>query len=565
MPTSTRSLPAFWPRGLPARLTLPSTSLVENLSIAARRYPDKPALVFYDNVVTFSQLLAQATSIAGFLQQRLRVRAQDRVLLFAQNCPQLIAAYHAIHLAGAVVVLVNAMAKTSELRHQAETVGGQIIIAGSELMPQVQPLLGSELDHAVQISYADALADVSLPSVPQSLLAGPKLAPHPSATSWVDAMQAQCTLKQVSTGPDDGALIAFTSGTTGRPKGCFHTHRSVMASTVGSALWRSCLPESVFLGVAPIFHLLGLQAAVNIPTYLGATTVLLSRWDANTAAQCISDYGVTHWSAPPPMLTDLLMAPAATKEALRSLMLVNGGGGPLPESIQTRLRDELEVQLMEGWGMTETAGMGTLNPPHRSKAQCIGIPTFGVEVRLRDPETGKDVERGQTGELVMRGTQLLKSYWGDQEATDAAFAIMDGKPYFRTGDLARQDEEGYFYIVDRLKRMIVVSGYKVWPAEVESRLYQNPAVQEACVFGIPDARTGEQVWAAVVLRQGHCAEVTAQQIIEWCRNDMATYKVPRKIVFLDGLPRLGTGKFDWRILREQMLQQLKFDRVDVQG
>lgn len=553
----TLSLPAFWPRGLPATITPPATTLVENLVIAARRYPTKPALVFYDNVVTFGQMLSQATRIAGFLQKRLRVRAGDRVLLFAQNCPQFIATYHAVHLAGAVVVLVNAMTKTAELRHQAETVGARAIVAASELMPQVQPLLGSVLDHVLQIRYADAIADPANPSLPQSLLGAPDAEPHPLATSWVEAMQSGCALDPVPTGPDDGALIAFTSGTTGKPKGCFHTHGSVMASTVGSALWRGCLPESVFLGLAPVFHLLGLQAAVNIPTYLGATTVLMSRWDANTAVRCVARYGVTHWTAPPPMLTDLLMAPEATKDALRSLKLVNGGGGPLPESIQTRLRDELDVKMMEGWGMTEIAGMGTLNPLDRCKPQCIGIATFGVRLRLRDPETGREVEKGQVGELVMRGAQLLKGYWGDPEATQAAFVDMDGEPYFRTGDLGRQDEDGYFYIVDRLKRMIVVSGYKVWPAEVESRLYQHPSVQEACVFGMPDSRTGEQVWAAVALRPTHRSGNSEQDIMDWCRNEMANYKAPRRIVFVDSIPRLGTGKFDWRVLREQMLKQLQ--------
>lgn len=539
----------FWPRGLPASLTLPETTLVENLVIAARRYPDKPAVVFHDNRTTFGQLLSQAERVAGFLQQRLDVKQGDRVLLFAQNCPQFIAAYHGIHLAGALVVLVNVMLKTEELRYQAQVVGATVMLVAEDLMPQVQLLMGDGLEHVVQIRYADALGG------PDAGVA-PVVSPGPRTTCWNQMMAQNLSPAALQTGPDHGALIAFTSGTTGKPKACLLTHRAIMASTVGSALWRESLSESVFLGVAPMFHMLGLQNAVNVPAYLGATTVLMARWDAPTALRCIAEHGVTHWSAPPPMLVDLLTAAGATKEALRSLKLINGGGGPLPDAIQTRLRDELGVQLVEGWGMTETAGMGLLNPPARAKAQCIGIPTFGVQVRLRDPETGLDVAQGEVGELVVQGTQLLAGYWNDPEGTEQAFVTMDGQRYFRTGDLARQDDDGYYYIVDRLKRMIVVSGYKVWPAELESLMFQHPAVQEACVFGMPEPRKGEEVWASVVLRQAHRDRVEPQALIDWCRERMATYKVPRRIMVVDALPRMGTGKFDWRATKQQVIDLL---------
>lgn len=546
----------FWPRGLPARLTLPETTLAENLIIAARRYPEKPALIFYGNRTTYRQLLSQAEHVAGFLQQRLGVRPGDRVLLLAQNCPQFVAAYHGIHLAGCLVVVVNVMLTTEELRYQAQAVGATVIVASEDLTPQVNPLIGNAIEHVIQLRYTDALGDPNASELPSYLVAQHEPVVSRQIWPWTD-VQAQALQPAVpKISPDEGALIAFTSGTTGKPKGCLLTHRAIMASAVGSAIWRECVPESVFLGVAPLFHLLGLQAAVNVPAYLGATTVLMSRWDASLAVRSIAHHGVTHWNAPPTMLVDLLSSPGATKPSLRSLKLINGGGGPLPDAIQTRLRDELGVQLLEGWGMTETAGMATLNPPARAKPQCIGLPTFGVVVRLRDPDTGKDVARGEVGEIVLQATQLLSGYWNDPQGTEDAFVSMDGQRYFRTGDLARQDEEGYYYIVDRLKRMIVVSGYKVWPAEVESLIFQHPAVQEACVFGMAEPRKGEEVWASVVLRPSQRGHVDAKDLLHWCREHMATYKVPRRIVLVEGLPRMGTGKFDWRSAKQQVIDLL---------
>jgi fatty-acyl-CoA synthase len=249
------------------------------------------------------------------------------------------------------------------------------------------------------------------------------------------------------------------------------------------------------------------------------------------------------------MVVDLLSHPKALEHDVSSLKWIFGGGAAMPEAIAQKLYEACGVRYMEGYGMTETISQTHINPSQNPKKQCLGIPTFDTESLILDPDTFKPLGPGAQGEIVVRGPQLLVGYWKKQKDFNDSWAVVDGKPFFRTGDLGTTDEDGYFFISDRLKRMINASGYKVWPAEVEAKLYKHPAIQECCIIASPDERRGETVKAVVVLKPG--ARATGEQILDWARGEMATYKAPRKIEFTTALPRTGSGKIQWRELQEK--------------
>jgi fatty-acyl-CoA synthase len=302
--------------------------------------------------------------------------------------------------------------------------------------------------------------------------------------------------------------------------------------------------------VAPFFHVTGMQGGMNGPIYNGNTSVLLPRWDRVVAAECVQRYRVGSWTAVPTMIQDFFMNPNIERYDLSSIRKLTGGGAAMPAAVAQRLENR-GIIYYEGYGLTETMAATHINPPGRAKQQCLGIPIYGVDSRVVDPVTLIEVPGGETGEIVTHGPQVFLGYWNRPEQTAKAFLELDGKRFLRTGDLGRADEDGYFFMVDRLKRMINASGFKVWPSEVESLMYQHPAVLEACVIGTSDAHRGETVKALVVLRAESRGRIDEQSLIDWCRQNMAAYKVPRIVVFIDALPKSGSGKIQWRELQER--------------
>ncbi len=397
---------AVWPTRLPRTLTLPETSLWFNLEVSARRYPHKPACVFFGQPLRFADLLAQAEALAGWLQAQ-GVQKGDRVAVFMQNCPQF------------------------------------------------------------------------------------------------------------------------------------------------GALWGCSTSESVSLGAVPMFHITGFVYGCLGPVAGGSTTVIMPRWDRELAGRLIARHQVTHWTCIPTMIIDLFGSPNHASFDLRSLKYLAGGGAAMPQAVAQRLVDEFNITFAEGYGLTETAAPTHSNLPERAKQQCLGMPVIGTDSRIIDPDTLAELPIGETGEIVSSGPQVFKGYWGHPSATQAAFLQLDGKTFFRTGDLGRMDEEGYFFITDRLKRMINASGFKVWPSEVELMLFKCPLVQEACVISSRDAYRGETVKAVVVLRTEARGTARPEDIIAWARQHMAAYKVPRIVEFADALPKSGSGKVMWRLLQEQ--------------
>jgi fatty-acyl-CoA synthase len=257
------------------------------------------------------------------------------------------------------------------------------------------------------------------------------------------------------------------------------------------------------------------------------------------------------------MVIDLFASPNYKNFDLSSLRNIGGGGAAMPHAVAQRLVDEFGLTFAEGYGLTETAAPSHSNPPDRAKLQCLGVPFFGTDARIIDPVTLQEVPAGETGEIIIHGPQVFKGYWRHPEATAAAFIEHDGKTFFRSGDLGRVDDEGYYFITDRLKRMINASGFKVWPSEVELLLFKCPLVQEACIIAARDAYRGETVKAVVVLRSEAQGRTTEQDIIEWARQHMAAYKVPRIVEFVDSLPKSGSGKVMWRLLQDEEAARAK--------
>jgi fatty-acyl-CoA synthase len=550
---------AIWPKRLPHAVIAPETSLWVNLEVSAIRFPDKPAYVFFGRTLSYRELRAQAEAIAGWLQG-VGVAAGDRVAIYLQNCPQYAAAFYGIVRANAVVVPVNPMNRAEELKHYITDPGTRVVICSADLaatVAQAQAELAPEARarHVLVTRYTDAMpegaldpADAPPAAMDAWLRADPPL--PEGCLRWNDVLAMRLSPGPHTAGPDDLAMLPYTSGTTGLPKGCMHTHRTLMHNTVGGQ-WSYAAPESVGLGVVPMFHITGMMYGVLGTVYSGATQVLMPRWDRELAGRLISHHGVTHWTCIPTMVIDLFGSPNYKRFDLSSLRNLSGGGAAMPHAVAQRLQDEFGLTFAEGYGLTETAAPSHANPPERAKLQCLGIPIFGVDSRVVDPQTLQEMPVGEVGEIITRGPMVFTGYWRHPEATRDAFVEFEGKSFFRTGDLGRMDEEGYFFMTDRLKRMINASGYKVWPAEVESLLYRHPAIQEACIIAARDAYRGETVKAVVVLRPEARASTSAADIVAWSREHMAAYKVPKIVEFVEALPKSGSGKVMWRLLQDQ--------------
>ena len=504
-----------WPPDMPRSLRAPRLTLSQAFEASAARFPDKPAAYFNGQSLTYAALRARVDGLAGHLQRRCGVRRGDRVLLDMQNGLDFVIGFLAVLRADAVVVPVSPMNVAGELQHYLRDSEAAVVLTEADLAERFR---GLDLAHLV---------------VPE---AGQAEAPSPPAAQ-----------------PDDLCVMPYTSGSTGQPKGCMHTHATVLHNVVGAAKWKHITPEVVALATAPFFHVTGMVHSFLTAVHAGGTMVIQRRWDPLEAARLVERHRCTHWDNVPTMVVDLLSHPEALRHDVTSLRWIFGGGAAMPEAIAQKLFELCGVRYIEGYGMTETISQTHVNPPQNPKKQCLGIPAFDTEAYVVDPVTRAILPPGEPGEIVVRGPQLLTGYWRNEPAFRASWCEIPGREgrFFCTGDLGRTDEDGYFYISDRLKRMINAAGFKVWPAEVEAAMYQHPAIKECCIIASPDERKGETVKLVAVLKD----PATAEDILGWARTRMAAYKVPRKVEFVDALPRTGSGKLLWRALQEKEFAQ----------
>jgi len=525
---------------LPA-LEQPEQTIDQNLERSAMAFPERDAIIFQGHHLSYASLWQMVERLAGYLQHQLDLKLSEPVLLYMQNSPQFVIAHYAILRAGGVVILANPMSKEKELTYLAKKTGSRIVIAGGELLKNVKGLMANDvLSHTLVVDYRDLAAPEERAALPE-----PLEATFPTH-SFKDACESGPMPCARAYGPDDLSAVPFSSGTTGEPKGCMHTHRTMMATVLSNGHWLNLPDDCVHLATMPFFHVTGLQCTMNVALYFGHTQVILHRWNAERAAHLIESHGVGCWVSISTMLIDLLNDEAALGYDLSSLKVLSGGGAAMPKAVAQKLKERIGKPYIEGYGMSETMAGTHINPPDAPKQQCLGVPIYGVDARVLIPDGLQEQPVNEEGEIVVNAPQVFKGYWDDPEATQAAFVELDGKPFLRTGDIGYRDPEGYFFLVDRLKRMVNVSGFKVWPTEVEAVLYGHPAIKEVCIVGVKDARRGEQVKAHVVLAEG--AELTAEELITWCHANLSAYKCPREVAFDKALPRSDTGKVLWRTL-----------------
>lgn len=537
-----------WPPGLDeAAVRLPRRPITVFLEENADRTPAKPALIFYGCEISFAELNDASDRFAGWLRA-LGLRPGERVAIFLENCPQFAIAYFGALKAGAINVCLNPMHKATELRHEFADSGARVLVTSDQGYAIVEPIrTETGIEHVIVTSYRDYLpAHPALPVPPSFLETAARRA------------GVEDFLRVAANGPqgahpesralDDTALLQYTSGTTGVPKGAELTHGNIVANCELSRLYFGVGPRDVALSVLPWFHISGMELHLNAMAYLGVTQVMLGRFDVETALQAIQRYRCTFTVLIATVNVAIVNYPRTREFDLSSLRVCCSGGAPVPVEIARRWEAVTGHKLIEGYGLSETTAPTHTNLPHRPKYGTVGLPlplTDAKIVSLEDGVTELGVD--QSGELVVRGPQVMKGYWRRPDAT--AEVVRDG--WFHTGDIGRVDAEGYFTIEERKKDLIKASGYSVFPAEVEAMMYRHPAIAEVGVVGAPDAYRGESVAAFVVLKPDAANRITEQELVDWCRREMAVYKAPNRVYFVDALPRTGSGKILKRILREQ--------------
>lgn len=553
---------ANWPQGVPQELPPVRETIWQQLQRQAEQQPDAIGLNFLGSNWTWAQLRDDALAMAGALQ-KLGVSKGDRVILFTQNSPQYIMGFHAVMVCGGVVVPINPMNKAEELPHYIRDSGAKVAIAACDIADELAQATGrmnDGLQHLIVCDWVDVLPDDAqardavVPELWRDWLY--TVPPRPEAAglsvhTWTALLNQRLSPQAVDVAVDDMALLPYTSGTTGLSKGCMHTQATLGHNTAACRAWAETGPSDATLVVVPMFHITGLVVCMLATISAGARIVLLPRWNRVVAAKAIAEQGITHWTNIPTMVIDLLGMPDIDKVNLSSLHYIGGGGAPMPEAVAKRLFEQFGLEYSEGYGLTETAAPSHSNPRGRGKRACLGVPYVGVDARIIDLETLQELPQGETGEIVIHGPQVFKGYWQNPDATRDAFIELDGKTFFRTGDIGRIDDEGYFFISDRLKRMINASGFKVWPAEVEAILHHHPGIHQVCVISAVDEYRGETVKAVVVPRATHRDILSEEEVIAWAKEHMAAYKYPRIVEFVDELPLNASGKLMWRLVQAQ--------------
>jgi long-chain acyl-CoA synthetase len=484
------------------------TNFATELTTAAAEAGDRPAVKLDDVVLNYGLLDAAAQRAAGMLRGK-GVGPGDTVGMQMPNVPYFPIVYFGALRLGAVVVPMNPLLKGREVEYYLSDSGSKVMVAWHDFAAPAQE--GSEA--------AGAECVVAKPGEFEQLLAGS------------DAVE-----EVVERADDDDAVIIYTSGTTGTPKGATLMHSNI---AVGARVARDLVdlgPDGVGLATLPLFHVFGMTSVMNVCLVARGLLTLLPRFEPGKALEIIERDHVTSFAGVPTMYTALLHHPDREKYDVSSLDLCVSGGSAMPVELLHGFDDAFGAKVLEGYGLSETTGMGSFNLPDRErKAGSIGVPVGGTEFRLADDD-GKDVAAGERGEIVMRGPFVMKGYWNKPEAT--ADTIRDG--WFHTGDIGQVDDDGYYFIVDRKKELVIRGGYNVYPREIEEVLYSHPAVREAAVLGVPHDELGEEVAAAVSLKDG--AEATPEEIRDYVKQRVAAYKYPRKVWIADDLPKTSTGK-----------------------
>lgn len=535
---------------IPPTLDYPDVPIVHFLEEAAENYPETLATIFMGATMTYRELNDQVNKFAcGLLS--LGIKRGDRVALLFPNCPQSIIALFAALKLGAIVVQNNPLYVERELKYQVNNSGAETMITLDLKMmyPKIEKIRHETcLKHVIVSSLKEYLPfplSVLYPLAKRKYIA--RVSPH--AIQFQDLMKKGDTLPSVSVESDDVALLQYTGGTTGISKGVMLTHHNLVVNAIQCMSWSVGIEigKERLLAVLPFFHSFGMTVSMNFPIYVAATMILVPRFDTKEILSLIQKYKPTMFPGVPTMYVAINNHPEVSKYDLSSVKFCISGAAPLPLEVLQEFERVTGGKLREGYGLTESSPVTHCNPLEGLvKEGSIGIPFPDTACKIVDVDTGKkELGSNEIGELCIKGPQIMKGYWNMPEETD--MTLQDGWLY--TGDIAKVDEDGYFYIVDRKKDMIIASGFNIYPRDIEEVLYEHPKVKEAVVAGVPDAYRGETVKAYVVLKDGVTA--TEEEIIQFCTENMAKYKVPKIVEFRDELPKTIVGK----ILRRELVEE----------
>jgi long-chain acyl-CoA synthetase len=551
---------ASYAEGVPADLDPVSGSLVDIVAASVRDYPDAPALQFFGRTTTYRSLDEQIQRAAAALHEH-GVRPGDPVAIVLPNCPQHIVAFYAILRLGAVVVEHNPLYTPRELRKQFEDHGAKHAIVWSKVVRTVQEFPRDlRVDTLISVDITKGMPwtmqlALRLP-IAKAKEARTALTERVNGTvSWEDvASHAPLPATHPTPGTDDLALIQYTSGTTGTPKGASLTHRNLLSNAAQARAWVPTIHRGegcVVYAVLPMFHAYGLTLCLTFAMSMGARLVLFPRFDPDMVLEVTKKHPATFLPLVPPIADRLLKEAKLKGVSLAGTGVAISGAMALPHELVVPFEAETGGYLVEGYGLSECSPVLMANPVADNRVPgTVGLPLPGTECRVVDPENPTvDVAPGERGELIVRGPQVFSGYFGKPEATEAVF--VDG--WFRTGDIVTIDDAGFVRIVDRIKELIITGGFNVAPTEVESVLRQHPSVADVAVVGLPSDRSGEEVVAAVVL-EPDVDEVDEAAIREFARSILTPYKVPRRIFVVDELPKSLIGKVLRRQVRDKLLE-----------
>jgi long-chain acyl-CoA synthetase len=514
--------------------------------------PDHIALSYHGRDLTYAELNGLIDRMAwGFVD--LGIQPGDRVAIHMENCPQFVIAYFGAQRAGAVVVPVNPMFKQAELDYELNDAQAETLIGLDTLYSEVEKVRGrTPLKQVILTSLRDYLPPEPILPLPKEALADKKS--FPDTLDFQDLLakssaQPICRIKDIE---KELAILQYTGGTTGLPKGAMISHYTLSCANLGSMYWFRHREDDVHLGVTPFFHVMGQQQLMCTPLVSGGRIVILSRFVPEVVAQAITHYRCTYWVGATTMMIALLNVPDIRKYDFSSFRVLLTGGTPISVELQQKMKDLApRAAVGEGYGLSETiAHGGSITPLYRYKMGFLGVPQLN-DVKIVDLGTGtRELGPNEEGEIAIKGPVVMQGYWNNPMET--AEVLRDGWLY--TGDLGLMDEEGYIKVLGRKRELIKCSGYSVFPAEVEALLYRHPAVQETAVIGVTDPYRGETPKAFIILKPEYEGKISEQEIVDWCRENMATYKRPHRVEFRRELPKSAAGKLLKRILVDEETQ-----------